>query len=170
MIAKPTALGFLRDATARFVEQCDLASSAQWNSRLEPQAWSMGDVAEHVAIANRGILSRLAKSLSESPIARGAPDVIDDEIPFLFYRGDEPPNVATPTGAWTSWHQKRAAFAEGARSLSVWVDETSLDLRAHVLPHPVFGLMDGVQWVLFAAAHTERHRAQLIGLTRAAAR
>ena len=36
--------------------------------------------------------------------------------------------------------------------------------RFTFVPHPVFGLMDGLQWVLFAAAHTERHRAQLIGL------
>jgi hypothetical protein len=26
--------------------------------------------------------------------------------------------------------------------------------------------MDGIQWLLFVTAHTERHRAQLIGLKR----
>ena len=124
----------------------------------------MGDVAEHVTIANRGILARLSKI--GSPIEGCAPDVIDEEIPFLFFRGDEPPNVATPTGAWTSWKEAQATFQENATALASWVEETTLDLRAHGAPHPVFGLMDGMQWVLFAAAHMERHRSQLIGLAR----
>jgi hypothetical protein len=29
-------------------------------------------------------------------------------------------------------------------------------------PHPAFGLLDGEQWLLFASAHLERHRAQLL--------
>ena len=166
MITKPTALQLLRDTTERFVHQCNLASSAQWNSRPKPEAWSMGDVAEHVTIANRGILARLSKTLEGSPIGGRAPGVIDDEIPYLFYRGDEPPNVATPTGAWTSWKEVQPTFLESATALRSWVEATTLDLRAYGVPHPVFGLMDGMQWVLFAAAHTERHRAQLIGLGR----
>ena len=166
MITKPDAAQLLRDATARFVAQCNLASSPQWNFRTKPGAWSMGDVAEHVALANRGILARLAKTLLGSRIDGRQPDIIDDEIPYLFYRGDEPPNVSTPTGAWTSWGEAKTTFEEGATALLKWVDEATLDLRAYGVPHPVFGLMDGMQWVLFAAAHTERHRAQLIGLQR----
>lgn len=94
------------------------------------------------------------------------PDVLDDEIPYLFYRGDEPPNVAKPTGAWTSWPDAETTFREGATALLVLLDEPNVDLRTLGLAHPIFGWMDGMQWVLFAAAHTERHRSQLIGLTR----
>jgi len=45
------------------------------------------------------------------------------------------------------------------RDLFMWADEVNIDLRAYGVAHPVFGLMNGMQWVLFAAAHTERHRA-----------
>ncbi len=166
MIDKPTAVRFLRDATGRFVQHCSLAANRQWNFRPRPGAWSMGDVAEHVALANRGILTRLSKTLVGSPIEARVPDIIDEEIPYLFYRGDEPPNVATPTGGWTLWTEVAKTFQEHATALLLWVDETHLDLRAYGVAHPVFGLMDGMQWVLFAAAHTERHRAQLIGIQR----
>ena len=164
MITKPTALQLLRDATQRFARQCDLASSTRWNVRPEPGEWSMGDVAEHVTMANRGILARLSKALP--PLDGRRPEVIDEEIPFLFFRGDEPPNVATPTGTWTSWNEVQETFREHAAALSSWVEETALDLRAHGAPHPAFGLMDGIQWGLFAAAHMERHRSQLIALAR----
>jgi hypothetical protein len=55
------------------------------------------------------------------------------------------------------------------RGIEQWAAENvGRDLRAIGTPHPVFGLLDGVQWLLFAGAHTERHRAQLIGLVKLA--
>jgi hypothetical protein len=166
MMTKQTAAQSFDEATARFLAQCGALSPADWTFRPQPHEWSMGDVAEHLSIANRGILARLSKTLLESPMAGRSADVIDDEIPYLFYRGDEPPNVATPTGAWTSWAECEAVFREHAERLSVWARETDADLRRYGVPHPVFGLLDGVQWLLFAAAHTERHRSQIIGLQR----
>lgn len=41
---------------------------------------------------------------------------------------------------------------------------TRLDLRALVARHPLFGLLDGSQWLLLAAAHVDRHRTQAIGV------
>ena len=38
---------------------------------------------------------------------------------------------------------------------------TDADLRALVVPHPALGELDGVQWLLFVAYHTDRHAAQL---------
>jgi len=91
--------------------------------------------------------------------------VADDEIPYLFYRGDEPPNVSTPTGSWTDIDSATEQFAASAESLATWYAESDLDLRAYAAPHPVFGTLDAMQWLLFAQAHIERHRAQVIGLT-----
>jgi len=39
--------------------------------------------------------------------------------------------------------------------------ESSADLRGHLISHPVLGPMDGYQWVLTIAAHTERHTKQI---------
>jgi hypothetical protein len=169
MLTKPEATQLLRDATERFIRQCGVATDTQWNARPNPHTWSMGDVAEHVSIANRGILARLSGSLLASPIGL-SPDVRDDEIPYLFYRGEEPPNIATPTGAWTSWSAAEPPFRDSATPLLAWAEDIDADLRAFGIAHPVFGLMDGIQWLLFAAAHTERHRAQLIGLRGGASR
>jgi hypothetical protein len=47
---------------------------------------------------------------------------------------------------------------------AAWARATTADLRAHGLPHPVFGVFDGVQWILFAAAHTDSHLPQLRAL------
>ena len=155
-------IDFLTAAAARFEKQCASATSAQWAFRPKPGAWSMGDVAEHVTIATQNMAKRLR---ALAPLER-APDVIDDEIPYLFYRGDEPPNVATPTGTWTQW----ADHAETFRAATAAIREAALaeGLRTRGAPHPLFGMLDGEQWLIFAGAHIERHRSQLIGLAREA--
>jgi hypothetical protein len=43
----------------------------------------------------------------------------------------------------------------------------TVDLRGYAAPHLVMGQLDGVQWLLFAAAHTERHTRQIIELRQA---
>ena len=154
----------VRDAAARFAAECERASEDRWRARPASAHWSMAEVAEHVAISNRNIGHMLAKRLIGSPREGRATGVIDAEIPYLFYRGDEPPNVATPTGSLGDGRAAAAAVDASARAILAWAGEVTTDLRAVAVAHPVFGLLDGVQWLLFAAAHMERHRAQLIGL------
>ena len=166
MNGKVAAKAQVREATERFVAECARATDGQWLFRPTPTQWSMAHVTEHVAISNGNIRQMLTKRLLDSPIGGRATDVVDVEIPYLFYRGDEPPNVATPTGDWTNRETAMEALSASARAILEWAGGVNADLRTVGIAHPVFGLLDGVQWLLFAAAHTERHRAQLIGLRR----
>lgn len=156
----------LREATTRFLAECAHVTDAQWQFHPSPTQWSMADVTEHVAISNGNILRMLSKHLLESPLGGRGVAVIDAEIPYLFYRGDEPPNVATPTGSSTDRTAAADALDRSVAPILEWARGVTADLRAVGVAHPVFGLMDGVQWLSFAGAHIERHRAQLIGLKR----
>jgi hypothetical protein len=156
----------LEEATSRFLAAFAHATDRQWQFRPSPSQWSMADVTEHVAISTRNIGQMLSKRLLESPIGSQATAVDDVEIPYLFYRGDEPPNVARPTGSLSDRGAAADALDASARSIVQWADGVTANLRTVGLAHPVFGLLDGIQWLLFAAAHVERHRAQLIGLKR----
>lgn len=89
------------------------------------------------------------------------PDITDDEMPYLFYGGEEPPNLATPTGTWTNLNEGVERLRGSADAIVDWASGTPLELRCHGLVHPVFGLLDGAQWVRFAAVHTWRHRPDL---------
>jgi DinB family protein len=150
-------------ASDRFVGECAGIGAAQWRFRPGPDLWSMAHVTEHVGTSNGNILRLLTTRLLDHPLDGRTSDVLDVEIPYLFYRGDEPPTVAVPGGDWT-WTFACEALTTSARSILQWAAGVRTDLRTVAVPHPVFGLLDGVQWLLFAAAHTERHRAQLIGL------
>ncbi len=150
-------------ATERFLSEAAPLTPTEWTTRPAPGDWSASEIAEHVAIANVGIRSRLDRLTS---IVGATPDVIDEEIPFLFYRGDEPPDVAAPSGAWVDRDKALDRLRASAAAVTNREGGRGEDLRDLGARHPVFGLLDGVQWLLFVAAHTERHRAQLIGLRR----
>jgi len=161
----PAELEQLREATERMLAELTRVTDAQWSIRTAPDQWSVAQVAEHVAISNRNICRMLMKRLLVSPLGDRTTDVTDAEIPYLFYRGDEPPDVAAPTGDWMKAHAAQELDAS-ARAIVEWAQGANTDLRSVGIAHPVFGLLDGIQWLLFAAAHTERHRAQILGLRR----
>ncbi len=160
--AEPGSL--IRLSTDRLVSAVTRMSKEQWSYRPPEGGWTVSEVTEHVALANRNVFLLLDKGL-ESPL-REPLGVSDDEIPYLFYRGDEPPNVATPTGTWPEIGAATDALIASADALVSWARMTELDLHAYGATHPAFGMLDAHQWLLFAHAHTERHRAQVIGIER----
>jgi hypothetical protein len=147
----------IEEATTRFVAELAGVDDRDWTTRPEPDQWSMSEVLEHVTIANRGLAARLDRLQAlDAP-----PDITDEEMPYLFYRGAEPPEVARPTGTWTVVDDAVEQLRTSAGALLAWAEATTVDLRSHGLPHPVFGVLDGAQWLRFAAVHTWRHRAEL---------
>lgn len=161
MTTRTDATAMIRRNTTRFLDTFVGMPESQWSYRPRAGTWSVSEVVEHVAISHRGIFKRLSAGLT-TPMAEPL-GIADDEIPYLFYVGDEPPNVSTPTGTWDDIGQAAAAFAASAAGLTDWADATDLDLRAHGAAHPIFGRLDAMQWLLFAGAHSERHRMQLVG-------
>jgi hypothetical protein len=150
----------IEHATERFL--AELVDGAKWTTRPAPEQWSLSEVLEHVTIANGNLITRLdALCALESPS-----DITDEEMPYLFYRGAEPPNVARPTGTWTEVDEAVERLRASASTLVAWADGTTVDLRSHGFEHPAFGMLDGAQWLRFAAVHTWRHRAELQALRR----
>ena len=96
----------------------------------------------------------------------GPPDITDEEMPYLFYNAVEPPNVARPSGTWTELDAALDQLRSSASALGAWADSATVDLRSHGLVHPVFGMLDGAQWLRFSAVHTWRHRSELRAVRR----
>lgn len=148
----------IEEATARIVATIVDGHPRTWTATPVAGPWRVCEVVEHVTIANQNILAALEHGLA--PID-APPDVTDEEMPYLFYRGDEPPNVARPTGTWSDRDEGIVRLRASSDALPTWARATSSDLRSVGMAHPVFGLLDGGQWLRFAAVHTWRHRSQV---------
>jgi len=152
----------IEEATERFVDELIGIEGQPWMAKPEPGQWSLSEVVEHVTIVNRNLVARLD---SLEPTDR-RPDITDEEMPYLFYNAVEPPNVARPSGTWTDVDVAVDQLRASASALGAWADAATVDLRSHGLLHPVFGMLDGAQWLRFSAVHTWRHRSELRAVRR----
>lgn len=122
--------------------------------------WSVAMIAEHLCIAE-GALVRLLSSLPPDPAA----DVARDQDILRSTRSRSKripaPERVVPQGTFASMQQAIDKLLQvRERSLS-WLRDPQADPRNHARAHPVLGVLDGYQWLLMTAAHSDRHAAQI---------
>jgi uncharacterized damage-inducible protein DinB len=139
-------------------------TDAQWKYKPAPDRWSIAEIVEHLAVIEDVIKGVFAKLPDGPPPAadREATKIDQELLAKTLDRTTkyEAPPQARPAARWTAegalqhFIQSRTQTGELLRSTP--------DLRAHTVTHPVFGPMDGYQWVLAAAAHSARHTQQIL--------
>jgi hypothetical protein len=150
-------------STRLFLDVLDDVSERAWRLRPAGEAWSFAETTEHVVLTDRSVRARLEHLLA-APLPAGVPRFEDAAISADMF-GPAPPGLAEPKGCFATRAEGIAALVAVRDELIAWARATAAaDLRAHGLPHPVFGVFDGIQWILFAAAHTDNHLPQMRAL------
>ena len=80
-------------------------------------------------------------------------------IPDRAVKASAPPPIR-PTNRYGSPEAALKSFAE-SREKTIELLKTRDDLRAHAVDSPLGGKLDGYEWILVIAAHSERHTKQL---------
>jgi hypothetical protein len=160
----------ITQTTDGFLQSFEDVPEDKWSFTTAPDVWSVAETAEHTAGVFRGIQRLMQKKLFDNPFPEGVRSPIGDEVivQSMFNREKRypAPEFALPTGKWPTRDVLVTEFVESRRLLLAWLDGATQDLRAYFAPHPMIGTMDGVQWLLFAAAHTERHTRQILEFRR----
>lgn len=160
-----SAVARVRRALGEFLSPLGSVSAAQWSLRPPGEEWSLAETVEHVALATQGTLALLERRLLASPLPAEAARFDDARIDAEMFRLDGPaPALAVPTGRFATRADGVAALRAACDGLADWAASTAQDPRAFGLLHPVFGTFDGVQWILFAAAHIDNHTPQVRAL------
>jgi uncharacterized damage-inducible protein DinB len=161
-----------RDA---FVAATDALSDAQYRFTPAPEAWSIGQIVEHVALVELRMLDVIgklpqadapsaAKTRGDARFAR-----LDATVPTRQQRRIVAPEVLVPKGTWASPALSLAAFVDArSRTIAAAMAVTPEALE-HVLPHRFFGEFDLEEWAYFTALHSARHTAQVQDIKGAAA-
>jgi hypothetical protein len=139
-------------------------SEAQWKFKPAPDRWSAAEVLEHLVLIEEMVDGILGK-IGEAPAGAAERDagkvdaMILAKVPDRSEKVQAPP-PALPTGRWTSAgtleHFLNSRMKTGA------ILQSASALRGHVVTHPVFGPLDGYEWILAVAAHSERHTKQIL--------
>ena len=146
-------------------------SEAQWGHRPASGGWSAAEIVEHMVVVQELVLGPIAHALDaaeETPAAD--PDVIDaivlTRLPDRSRRFPAP-EPAQPGGRWTAAESLQRLSANTARLVGRL--ETAPGLRRRRVPAPPLRAitggehqwMDGYQWILAVAMHTDRHTEQI---------
>ena len=159
-------LDALAASTRDFLAALDGLSAEGWIYRPSAEAWSISETAEHTAVVLRGVERLCTTKMLTMPLAPDDPArrVRDGDLARVLAdrsRAFEAPEMVKPKGRWATREEFAAAFSASSESLIEWARKHAAVLRSVGAPHPIFGPIDGVQWLEFLAAHTGRHAIQV---------
>jgi uncharacterized damage-inducible protein DinB len=161
------ALKNLQMTHDKFLQSIAGLSEKQWTFKPGPDRWSVAEVAEHITVAESAIFGLIQKQVMASPAApekrdqvKGKDEIILQRMPDRNHKA-QAPEFLRPTGRWPTEADLTKAFEESRKVTMDYVRTTSDDLRDHFFDHPVFGTMDGYQWLLLLSSHSARHTAQI---------
>ena len=164
---RETLCAHLRRTAQLFRDAIAGLSAAEWRYEPGGGAWSIAEIAEHVALTEASILERVRGSLLDSPPdpdfmarARQKDRVLLERVPVRTFKAQAPAS-ARPVRRWATLEEALAAFGEGRDRTLRYAGETQDDLRGHVEAHFALKQLDGYQWLLMISVHTERHVAQI---------
>jgi uncharacterized damage-inducible protein DinB len=162
-----------RERAAKYLESTKQAvldatadlSEAQWNFKPAPDRWSVAEVTEHIAAAEDLLRGMIVSKVMTAPPRPSGENVtaIDDmvlaSIPDRTHKAQAPDSLK-PTNRFGSPQGSLKHFIESRQQTLDFLNQHD-DLRAHALDSPLGKKLDGYEWVLFVAAHSERHTKQI---------
>ena len=163
---RSAAVDELEASRRRLLAALDGLTGEEWSRRPAPGRWSIAECAEHIAAAEVPLAKFFSShalvhpSEEERGVIRGKDDFVRTFLRDRSQR-DEAPERIRPKGRFATREETIRVFEERRAANLAYVRETSEPLRDRFAPHPFAGTIDGYQWVLFLAAHADRHTAQI---------
>ena len=159
------ALKYLAETRNGVIDTVKGLSEAQLNFKPAPNRWSVAETLEHIALTEGLFVQSIRPQLENSPASppKNNPKDVDDmiltKVPDRSTKFQAPPPLV-PTGRWTSAVTLEHFLANRDQTISFL--KSSSDLREHRVDHPVLGSLDGYEWLLTIAAHSDRHTKQIL--------
>jgi len=159
------ALQYLESTKKDVLDATKGLSDAQWNFKPAPDRWSVAQVMEHIAAAEDFIrVNLLQEKVMTLPPGEPGRNVektdaaVEAMIPDRSHKA-QAPDPLVPNNRFGSSAGSLKHFLESRETTEQFLRSTA-GLRDHVMDGPI-GKMDGYQFILFIAAHSERHVKQI---------
>jgi uncharacterized damage-inducible protein DinB len=164
---RESALSELQATRKLFLESVTGLSDAQRNFKPAPEVWSVGEVAEHIAVSEDMIFGMVTEKIMKGPAepdkkagVQGKDQIILEKLVDRSTKV-QAPEVLRPTHRFASQQALVDHFKESRDRTIAYVANTQDDLRSHFGDHPLLKTMDGYQWLLLLSAHSHRHTLQI---------
>jgi hypothetical protein len=157
----------LLDTQKEYLDLTENLSDAQWSYHPAPFAWSAGQTAEHIMLAEGLLFKAVQGALAQKPNpdweAKTAPkaEFIERAMPNRD-RHAVAPDIIQPTGK-LSKAEVLSRFKEARAVTLKFAQETQIPLKEYTLDHPfpVFGTLNAYDWLIYIPLHNIRHNKQI---------
>ena len=119
-----------------------------WDRTTPVGAWTVAEICEPLDKAERQI-----SGLIQSPL------LYSDQLPPSTWEDQTLSSRVSQKGCVA---QSLAACRVFRKKMYTWIETIEAPLRNGRFEHPMLGVSDGYQWLLFVAAHGRRHTAQIL--------
>lgn len=159
------AIEFLDHTRNEVLEATKGLSTAQWNYKPAPDRWSVAQVAEHIAAAEDFLMDMVRDKVMKAP-PRTAPADVQAVDAFVMQavpdrsKKVQAPEPLRPTNRFGTPKESLKHFKQ-SRAKTIQFVKTTPALREHAVDSPLGKRLDAYEWVLFVAAHSERHKKQI---------
>ncbi|HKH99847.1 MAG TPA: DinB family protein [Candidatus Sulfotelmatobacter sp.] len=156
---------YLQQTRDGVVEAVKGLSEAQLKFKPGPDRWSVAETLEHIALAEDFIFQNTTDKIMKAPAGVASRDTAKIDagvlamIPDRSHKAQAPPPLV-PTGRWTETESLEHFLKSRAKTIEFL--QTTPDLRQHVADSPLGQPLDAYEWLLFIAAHSERHTKQIL--------
>lgn len=150
----------LRTATTNLTDR-------QWRFEPGPGRWAIADIVEHLSRSEQAVFQLITAQLVRTPpVPANRRSTLKDLAVILAVRNRNrrfpAADVVRPLRTWTDPAEVARQFGALRIGTINYLTRTTDDLRGWVADHPVLGVIDAYQWLLFLGAHTHRHIDQLL--------
>jgi hypothetical protein len=163
---RDSALKYLESTKVGVQQATKGLSAAQWNFKPAPDRWSVAEVTEHIAAAEDFLMGVVTSQVMKAPARTENEDLkaIDgmvlEKIPDRTVKV-KAPEPLVPTNRFGTPQASLKHFVDSRAKTEEFLKSTP-DLRAHAVDSPLGKKLDGYEWILFIAAHSERHTKQIL--------
>jgi len=164
---RESAMKYLEQTKKNIEEAVKGLSEAQFNFKAGPDRWSVAQVLEHIAAAEDLLRGMIEEKVLKAPAAT-APDRDVKKIDAMVLAGVpdrshkfQAPEPLQPTNRFGTPADTLKHFEESRKKTEDLLKNTP-DLRDHATDSPMGVQLDGYEWILFIAAHSDRHTKQIL--------
>ncbi len=161
------ALKWLDESYAQTIAAVEKLSDAQWSFKSAPEKWSVGEVFEHIMMAESLLFGQVEKALA-APIREDWVEKTKGKTEFLERvmvkrQGKaQAPESIVPSGK-IARAELMVKLKEARAQTRKFAVETKAELNSHTTDHifPVFNTLSAYQWLVYIPLHNLRHNQQI---------
>jgi hypothetical protein len=156
----------LNQSSDEFLGSIDGLTEQQWTFKAAPDRWSIGEIAEHIVLAEGLLFASVRKAIASPPNSDWEAQT-ERKTAFLERvmldrsHKAQAPEAIKPVGLTRP--QVIEQF-KAARAMTMkFAEETDLPLKelTTVHPFPVFNTLNAYQWLIYIPLHNLRHDMQI---------